>query len=275
MAGTYHRLCRYFLIQPKIFKLSLILAFVLSLKTSQGLLKGSGIFLSWPWARLWAKLALCQNLVSGFWMMKSNGFHSPFFGSTKISSDWDCRKKIPTRSGKLWDFSSTVRATGSCRSPISLSSCRAPVKINSSSFWAGTKLFLLLLYLAPEFCWKCLSSSNAEFSSFPEMNWFRMRGPCRQLLQGLVSEEVLKGWWAVICWRREPRVTQHTIWPQILLFYFYASTVIKIPWQELFPKILHRLPGIPQDKYIWFPPEKWQNVRMGCTSMLGVFFREK
>lgn len=76
-------------------KLYLIMAFVLSLKTSQGLLKGSEIFSSWPWAWLWAKLALCQNLVSGFWMMKSGGFQSPFFGSTKISSDWDCRKKFP------------------------------------------------------------------------------------------------------------------------------------------------------------------------------------
>lgn len=46
--------------------------------------------------------------------------------------------------------------------------------------------------------------------------------------------------------------------------------MIKIPWKELFPKILHRLPGISQDKYIWFPSEKWQNVRMDCTSTVQV-----
>lgn len=193
MVGIYHRLCRYLLIQPKHLQTFPDHGFCFKFENQPGIVERfRDIF------KLAVGPALSQaGFVSkpGEWFLndEKQWISVPILWINQNQQWLRLQEKIPMRSGKLRDFSGKVRAVESCRSHISLSSCRAPMKINSSSFWAGIRLFLLLLSLAPDFCWKCLSSSNAEFSSFPKMN----------LVQGWedLAGSSCKDWWAKQSWR--------------------------------------------------------------------------
>lgn len=226
MVGIYHKLYRSFLIQPKNLQTYPDLGLCFKFENQPGIVERfRNIF------KLAVGPALSQtgfvSKPSEWFLNDEKQWISLLVLRTNQNRQWlGLQKKIPTRSRKLRDFSSKVRAVRSCRSHICFS-CRATMKIDSSSFWAGTKQFLLLSYLAPGFCWKCFSPSNGEFPSFPKIN----------LVQGescLQADLARTGDWSsperlvssCMLVKRAP-CTQHAIWSQILLFSFIHQQWLK------------------------------------------------
>lgn len=233
MVGIYHKLYRSFLIQPKNLQTFPDLGFCFKFENQPGIVERfRNIF------KLAMGLALgqtgCVSKPCEWFLNDEKQWISPPVLQINQNQQWlGLQKKIPTRSRKLRDFSSKVSAIRSCRSHVCFSSCRATMKIDSSSFWAGTKQFLLLLYLAPGFCWKCFSPSNGEFLFFPKINLVRVERSLQAALArtgGWSSPERLVSSCMLV--KRAPcHPTHHLVTDAVI--YFYTSTVIKIPWQEL------------------------------------------
>lgn len=160
MVGIYRKLYRSFLIQPKHLQTFPDLGFCFKFENQPGIVERLRNIFKLAVGPAFSQTGLLSKPCELFLNDEKQWISLPVLQINENQQWFGLQKKIPMRSRKLRGFLSKVGAIRSCRSHICFSSCRATVKISSSSFWARTKQFLLLLYLASGFCWKCFSPSN-------------------------------------------------------------------------------------------------------------------